>query len=152
MHVLLAGNYDLLLRPQTVFDLNLVIDQLADLYVAGEHPLPGWIVHIDKRKTAKIANHGNGRNCKHVNHRGIVDARFTDHAGAQNVGWVGNRNFSREGARCRIRQVADRLHLAFELLLAERGNGNEGALAFVDLSDFGFGNTDAHLHRIEIQN
>src|ERR1035438_8676497 len=92
VHVLLAGNDDLLLRPQAALDFDLVSNQLADLYVAGEHALPRGIVHIDKRKTAKIANHGDGRNRKHVNHRGIVDARFTDHAGAQNVGWVGNSN------------------------------------------------------------
>jgi len=98
-----------------------------------------------------IASHSQSRNCKHVYHRRIVDARLADHAGPQNVVGIGNRNLCGESARNGIRKVADGLHLAVELPLLKRRNGNEGARAFMNHANLRFGDSDAHLYWIEVQ-
>src|SRR5215469_10408003 len=81
MDVLLTGNHDLLIRPQAALDLDLISDQIANLNASCEHTLTRRVVHVNHGDTAKIAHHSDSWNREHIDHGGIVDARFADHPG-----------------------------------------------------------------------
>src|ERR1022692_2057304 len=99
MHVLLTGNDDQVIRSQGALDLDLITNQVANIYAASEDALASAVVNVEQGKATEISNDSHGRNRKRVDHYGIVNAGFAYHSSAQNVRGVGNGYLGCERAR-----------------------------------------------------